>query len=557
MEKKNQTGVLNIVCVVLVLLSGIIRMTRHHYSFMASNSLTGILFFMAVLIWIYQIRRRLVRPQERKYLTWTAILFLLLLFIRTIKYIFLPAESAAGRYAWYLYYFPQNYTVLLMFFAVLHIDRPYDKPVCRAWKLLYIPAGLLTFGILTNDVHQMAFRFPMGVEKWTQASYVHGPLYFLSLAWLLGLFTAMLVVSLKHCAVPEKRKNLWMPLLPLAVGVLYIVCFFIDSESVFPKLFKTTEMICFVFPAFMEGLIQAGLFPTNKEYDRLWNASSLGFGIMDRNGKICYQSEMCIPVDFQEIRSAAEKPLLLKNGNIMLQSHEVHGGYGYWIKDISEINKKNRQLQELADTLSEENAMLEGENRLEEKRNRIIHKNQIFDRISGEVTGQLDSLDRMLDSMSEDDEIFEKQIKYGGILIAYIKRYANLLLLAQDAEKISASELGLALEESLQYVRLYGVRGYGEYDKEGELPAKMALTLYRFFECVLEACAARTNTIFVRVFRENNDIYLYMEVNISERPEIADLMYEEIQKSGAELQLEHELDTEFITLVFRGTKGEK
>lgn len=550
MEKRNQTGMLNTVCVILVLLSGIIRMTRHYYSFMASNALTGLLFISAVLIWMYQVQRRLVRPQERKYLTWTALLFVLLLFIRTIKYIFLSSESAAGRYAWYLYYFPQNYTVLLMFFSVLHIDRPYDKPICPMWKLLYLPAGILTIGILTNDIHQLAFTFPMGVAKWKEAPYVHGPLYFLSLVWLGGLFTAMLVVSLRHCAVSKKRKNLWMPLLPLMVGIIYIVCFFIDSEGVFQRLFKTTEMICFVFPAFMEGLIQAGLFPTNKEYNCLWNASSLGLGIMDRNGKICYQSKICISVTPMEIQSAAVKPLLLDHGNTMLQSHAVNGGYGYWTKDMSELHEKNRQLQEMADALSEENVLLESENRLAEKKNRIKHRNQIFDRISKEAAEQLDSLSSMLESMSENEQIFEKQVKYGAILTAYIKRYANLLILSQDRKKISAAELGLALEESLEYVRLYGVRGYGEYDKNGELSVRTVLTIYHFFEYMMEVCVLKANTIFVRFFREQGRVCFYIEVNIPEKQEVSYMMQNKLRKSGAELQYEYEQETEFVTLSF-------
>lgn len=46
--------------------------------------------------------------------------------------------------------------------------------------------------------------------------------------------------------------------------------------------------------------------------------------------------------------------VLLQNGNILLRSYPVHGGYGYWMKDILQIQEINKKLTELGNILEEE-----------------------------------------------------------------------------------------------------------------------------------------------------------------------------------------------------------
>ena len=75
-------------------------------------------------------------------------------------------------------------------------------------------------------------------------------------------------------------------------------------------------------------------------------------------------------------------------------------------------------------------------------------------------------------------------IKHAAILIAYIKRRSNLLLLSHERGVIYSSELRLALAESLEYTQLYGAKVHGEYIGEALLPAPVVLLIYLLFRCV-------------------------------------------------------------------------
>ena len=140
-----------------------------------------------------------------------------------------------------------------------------------------------------------------------------------------------------------------MPLVPLGFGLLYCILFLLNPDNLIQQLFKSAEMICFVFPAFMEGLILARLLPSNDSYAALWYACNLSCGLMDHNGVLNYVPEQQPQPSPAEIRAAAEQPILLNNGTLRLRSHPVSGGFGYWLKDISEINHINAQLAEKID----------------------------------------------------------------------------------------------------------------------------------------------------------------------------------------------------------------
>ena len=480
MRNSKETKRINVLCVLFVLSTGLIRLFRHRLIPFSSNIVTGALLITALFLWYTQMRRRLLHPDERKYLTWMSLLIAFLLILRTIKFVFLPSDHITNRYAWYLYYFPQTFTVLLMFFTVLHIGRPHNRPINTKWKLLYLPAALLSLGILTNDLHQLAFRFPDGIANYDR-NYIHGPLYYLSLVWVIGLFLVILVIALTRCAISANKKNVWMPLIPLGFGLLYCILFLLNPDNLIQRLFKSAEMICFVFPAFMEGLILARLLPSNDSYAALWYACNLSCGLMDHNGVLHYVPEQQPQLSPAEIRAAAEQPILLNNGTLRLRSHPVSGGFGYWLKDISEINHINAQLAELGDVLEAENAMLEGENRLAEQRSRIHQQSALYDSIAQDVRPQLDQLNILLNTSPQTDSDLEQVIKHAAILIAYIKRRSNLLLLSHERGVIYSSELRLALAESLEYTQLYGAKVHGEYIGEALLPAPVVLLIYPLF----------------------------------------------------------------------------
>lgn len=549
MHSSRETKLLNTLSVVLVLAGGALRAVRDSISSVNTNTLIGVLLLVADFIWIGQVRRRLIRPLEQGYLTAAALLVASLTVLRTVKYVFLPADSAAARYTWYLYYVPQTFAILLLFFAVLHIGRPYGAPPDRRVRLLYIPAVLLCAGILTNDFHQLAFRFSGGVAAWEDgAPYTHGPLYTAALVWMVAFFIVMLTIALTRCAVSENRKNLWLPLLPLCFGCVYCALYLFAPGSPLIAVFKVPEVVCFVLPAFLEGLILAGLFPQNDNYHALWNASRLSGGIMDLRGEFCYSSEQCPRLTMAQVLTAAVRPIPLGGGGTLLRSRAVSGGYGYWLRDVREINRINEQLAGTGDVLAEENAILEAENSLREKRLSIEQQNALYDSIARDLAPQLERLHILLADPPADETEFERTMKLAAILNVYVKRRSNLLLLAHQGAEISATELRLAFAESLEYVSFAGIRAHGEYSAASSLNARTALLFYKIFEDALEAALPGTGDILVSLELAEDTLILRLEVSHPRSTLPPNTLSAELRTAGGTLTVEEDDRTEFITL---------
>lgn len=562
MQSSKETKILNIICVILILLTGAARGLGSYFENYSYNCFILALYSVAAILWISQIQRRIIQPDVRKNLTLAALMIIFWIALRTLKYDFFGHGDSATRYAWYLYYLPQTFIPLLMFFSVLYVGRPYDRPISRRWKLLYIPAVLITAGILTNDIHQMAFRFPDGLTAWDYDRYIHGFVYFLDMTWIFLLFLAILVIVFVRCSVPEKRGKIWIPLLPLAIGIVFMVLFFFYPDSLLLDLYRVPEIVCFIYMAFMECLILAHLLPSNDSYGDFWNASSIGGGIMDENGVIRYRSRNSLPVAPEQIRQAQHETVLLQDGSIALNSHAVHGGFSYWTKDISDLKRLNRELIELGDVLTEENALLAAENKMAENRIRIEQQSRLYDSITKSVRPQLEKISNLLDTLPQDDAKFEQMMKYACILNVYVKRYSNLLLLLGDVpdyntEKnrrsgrkwIGSGELKLAISESLEYVRLYGVKACGSYSGEMMLEGRRLLLTYELFEAVLETGIPGADAILVSLELSDVNLILRMELNRPGMSLPVDFMEKEIASLSGSLAIEEDEKTEYVSLI--------
>ncbi len=548
MQNSKKTKRMNCICITLVLLSGAVRYIGHVSEELSVNFLIFALFTAAAVLWISQLQRRLLQPELRKNLICVALLIILWMLLRTVKYEFTPKHSSAERYLWYLYYLPQTFLMLPMLFSVLQIGRPYDSPINRHWRLLFFPAAVIALGILTNDLHQLAFRFPAGLENWGEINYIHGPFYFASVIWVLMLFGAMITVVFCRCAVRGSRKKLWMPFVPLAFGAFCFVSFFIKPDSGILSLYKVPEIICIVCAAFMECLILARLLPSNDGYDDLWNASSIGAGIMARDGTIRCSAVQQNRVTPEQVRTAEHEEVLLQNGSIVLRSHPIHGGYGFWTKDISGINRLNRKLAETGNVLAEENAILEAENKLAEDRIRMEQQERLYSDIAGSVKAQLDEISTLLDTLPEDETAFEQTMKYICILNAYVKRRSNLLLLFHQNRYLSSIELRLAILESLEYVQLYGVRVHGDFSGEALLQGELLLAAYGLFEAALEAALPQTDAMLVRLQLSGGVLTLRMELNSPRACLAKDAMEETVTALGGTLETALEEQTEYVCL---------
>ena len=448
--------------------------------------LTNLIYIGLAMAWGFSISRRSLHRNDRRWLLLGCTMAVLWLFLRAVKYRFF-SDDTITRHLWYLYYVPQILAPLFSLFAALQLGRREGDALSRKWYLLFIPAALLIGGILTNDLHQMAFRAAPGAVT-LEADYTHGRVYYLAMTWIVALLLATGIIVYHKCRVSESRRYAWVPLCVFLGGFALCSLSFANIYT----FHKMPECFCLTFAAFWESCLQVGLLPTNGHYRYFFSESTVAAQIVDGQGCPVYRAKNAPNLTLNQLEAGARESILL-NTDTRLQSVPVQDGRVYWVEDIAKINRIQAQLAEINAQLSEENELIQAENELKRQRAQIEEKNRLMNEMIALVRPQLHQINRLLEEESV------QNLKHVCLLGAYVKRRVNLALICDKKAAVLADELAHCIRESLTYLTQYGAVCTLHQDGRGDVNSRDVQTAYDFFEDCLETALPTLSALMVRV----------------------------------------------------------
>ena len=462
--------------------------------------LTNLIYIGLVMAWGFSISSRILHRNVRRYLLLGCAMAVMWMFLRAVKYRFFLTDPDITRHLWYLYYVPQILAPLFSLFAALELGRRDGDAISARWHLLFIPAALLICGVLTNDLHQMAFRAAPGAAT-LEADYTHGWLYFLVMAWTIALLLITGTIIYRKCRVFESRKYAWVPLSVFLGGFALCALSFANIYT----FHKMPECFCLTFAALWESCLQVGLLTTNGHYRYFFSESTVAAQIVDGQGHPVYRSKNAPALSPDQLAAAAQEAILL-DANTRLQSAPIQDGRVYWVEDISRINRIREQLAEINAQLSEENELIQAENALKRQRAQIEEKNRLMDAMTGLVQPQLQQINRLLENGGA------KNLKSVCLLGAYVKRRVNLALICEKKAAVPVEELAHCIRESLTYLAQYGAACALHQEGSGGVDSREAQLAYDYFEDCLEAALPSLTALMARVeCGERFSIRLMME----------------------------------------------
>lgn len=551
MHISKETRTFDTICLGLICLAGCLRVLEYTaiWRLVPDNVILAI-DVTAILIWVENVRLRVVYWKAKQYLSWSAVLMIVLMVNQTMRHLYFMETFYLGRHLWYISCFFISMIALFQFFAMLYIGKNDKEEIDKRWSLLYIPALIFALFIVTNDLHQKVFFFPTGLTGWTERNYRPGWIGGLYFGWITMLTISALLTAFIKCAILKKRRKLWIPLLPVLFGTCYVAALFFSEEirilSMFRHAFTLPEITCFSFASEIELLILTGIFPSNDRYAELCNMASVGIGIMDHNGKISYMSEKSLPVTAEQVYSAKNEAVMLDE-HTALRSHSIRGGVSYRIKDISEINRLTSEISEHVDLLRQENSILDAENQLAEKRIRISEQTKLYDAITSDVCKQAQGLNRLLAEFNSGGDR-RRIMAYASVLVAYIKRRANLMILSHQNKLIRTDELALAVGESLEAVRLSGIVCAMDIQRAEKVSSQVALLIYEMVEEVIEAVYADSSAMMIYLSVLSDTVSLRIETDTKRELVLAKTISDKVCALEGTYGIDQENDTAYVLL---------
>ena len=245
---------------------------------------TSIYIFLYA-IWGVSVQLRISQTQARFFLQLIASLLIFWILLRGMKYYIFAEGSHICRYLWYLYYVPMLLIPLLSFFVGLSLGKPDYHRIPRWNILLFTICIILIIGVLTNDIHRLAFTFSNENLEYADSEHGFGFIYFLIYIWMLCLPAAFLFIVISKCRIPGIKKVLWLPIVPFIVAFIYSLCYNFKILRVFTDMnLVFTATIVAIF----ECCIKCGLIRTNTGYIELFEAGSYGAQIINKNFMIIH-----------------------------------------------------------------------------------------------------------------------------------------------------------------------------------------------------------------------------------------------------------------------------
>lgn len=473
-------------------------------------AIRNLIHISLIVSWCTSLYRRILNKQVRQYMITTALLMAFWLMAKAIKYEFIASRLYfLGRYIWYSYYIPMILIPLFGVFIIDHIGKPEDYRIPKKMYYLYIPAGLILVGIFTNDLHQLAFSFPEGIE-WFDSIYKYGVIYFAAMAWfVLGgiYFVGML---LKKSRVPGSKAMQKLPLMimlgAVAFWTLYCLEIFRDCDL--------TVVDCLIISLLLESAIQSGLIPSNTNYDEIFRTSRVAAQIVDEEYRPCIMSAVAVPLTVEQMKQAETDTVNL--GNTLLHSKPITAGHVLWQDDVTQINKLMERLQDTREQLNQSNHLLQAELELKENQAKADEKNRLYDRISKEVASQLLKVEEILKRIDNEPEQAENLMAKVCVIGSYIKRRGNLLLLWEENQRIDARELEYCIRESLDNLRLAQVFTSFECECAGELLPTHIIAVYDLYETLVESLLDNVTAMMIRLRCRDGQIKIRLQVGCKE-----------------------------------------
>lgn len=487
-------------------------------------------------------------PVMIKSLSWMGLFMILL---RGIKYSAVAEVGVLARHAWYLYYVPMLLFPLFLFCISLLVSRKENARLPKGWYGAMAVTVALIVLILTNDLHQLVFRFQPGFADWDN-NYARLALFYVITAWQYVLFLTAIIILVVKCRIGNSRRNAWLVLIPFAVGIVMNVLLMTGEM---PKingsyLVEFPEALIFMSAIVLECCMQLGLIPTNTNYGRLFRQFSLSAQITDQSGAAVYSSASAAPLSAEQLALESGSRI---GEHTVLNKMTLPGGYGFWQDDMSELDRLNGELAQAREELERESELIRLHNELKEKQTVIEQRTLVYDTIAERTLKQSQMISQLARKarLSSDPAIKEAFRKRIALLGAYIKRYANLTLLSQEHDHIEAGELALSFSEVLRYLNDCGIPGEIINSAGCSVPADAALLVFEAFETLIEANHQNLRGMFVNL-SERDNVMLKLNLESLIEPILKDITQ---WLSGANITSEVQSEDDVTYICFTIPKG--
>ena len=461
-----------------------------------TNYIRSALYLLLFAWWGFTLDRRIIQKRVLHCLRLTALLMLLWLLLRTLKYHVVTGVTAA-RYVWYLYYLPMLFLPLLGVYVALLQGKPEEYRLPGRARLLSIIPAVLFLLVITNDLHQWAFAFKDGVPgRPVSSAFTHRLLYFVCLVWMVACITFSLVRLFRKSRIPGGARKRLTPFVLGCVTLLYGLLYLSGLPVVRWWFGDMNVMLCLLYAALYESCIRCRMIPSNMGYVELFEASTLAACIADPGGQIVLRSRAA----GEDMVCPREGQRLIRPDGMRISSAPIGGGYVVWQDNVRPLLELHTKLNENKAELESNRKKLQDAYLVQRSLHELTEKNRIYNELEAKHSRQTAQMRQMLARCKKSEPAERRRLLKKVLLLGtYIKRSANLYFLSSEYQWLPQQELRLTVDEAVRTLTACGTECGVIYRTTEPMRTSEVVRLFELLETVVEPTVDDLCSLFISI----------------------------------------------------------
>lgn len=451
--------------------------------------LYGVYVFL-IAVWAVSIYDRVTQKGMRTFLLIEAAVMLFGLTIRFLQDTFWQENILLMRISGL--YMEATLLPIILFgiYTALGLGQADSYRIPKKWHGLLIPVAIMTFLILSDESRHWMFYI---IPDETQPNLNFHPnigtflMFGLGVALMVG---RVLLIYRRNRFTNQGKALKWLIALiePLLI-LVFTFDYFAISLQIVPALegkeiIELYARIYYIEALTWEFYIYMGLVPVNMQYREIFEHATVGMQIIGDDGSRLF-SHTSSSVSAQQLKALEEKEFIVIEPGKELHAYRFSDGVLLWNKDISILQSTIDELNQSAETLAQEGALLDEEIKTKNQEASLLSKNQIYDELTKEVQGQL----RLMKEITKKRQLRnqgDQHLRELVLLGTYVKRRCNLRLIQKETGKIHGDDLRLSLEDMRSAMEMLSIRAELNWNPAGSFSPGFSICLFDILEYLLE-----------------------------------------------------------------------
>ena len=459
------------------------------------NKFIPLLFAIVFTFWTVRVYYKLYETKTRRYILIIGILIIFWMLIRVIKGV--TVDVTIERMCWYLYYLPLIFIPTFFYICSHSLLSKMNK---KRKIIIYLISSILLILVLTNDFHELVFKFYNGI--YFHNNYNHYIGYYLIVIWIFYLFGGgMIGLAINRLKIKRDLKA-FLPLIVLLLGLIYTYLYILDVPYIRETNMSIVNSVLICLG--IEFAFYLDLIPNNKKYIQKFFNSNLDMAIISLDGKTKYTTCAFKEVpDFilKDIKNNKVKKTYQKK-NIVYDIKRNKDSYVIIKKDLTYIFKlKDQIIKQKKELLKQQESM-----KLEEKTKRELYEIKIRKDIISKVEKKLDEKRLEAKNILMKDDVSREDLEKVKRLIIFSKKKSMLVISEMNNEVYNEESIKTLLNELIVSMSSLNIEGLVVVKNKMNIRGSIMSYLYDIVYELMEN--SKSKTIMIYVASDNNIVKL-------------------------------------------------